>query len=258
MNIFQFSLLQLFLPIIIVSSKLLTITNESVGKSADKLTNKLTDESLSILKQDKDIADMYVFAYIWEPESCYTNPSWSQCTSPQTFWETNFVIHGLWPQYSSGGYPSTCTNEPFDNSVVEAIGMDTMNQYWPNVKSNTSAPDYNSFWQHEWTKHGTCSPLNQYEYFNTTINLSKLFGTPSIITVNVGNTISAEQIRNTFGGPNMVSLQCESGNYLSGIFTCWSMSSSNNGIPDKQISCPADVIGEDNCSNDTIVITSFA
>ena len=135
MNIFRFSLLQLLLPIIAVSSKLLVTNYNADNESA----NESTDESRDILKQN--IADMYVFAYIWEPESCYTNPSWSQCTTPQTFWETNFVIHGLWPQYSSGGYPSTCTNEPFDNRVVEAIGMDTMNQYWHNVKSNTTETD---------------------------------------------------------------------------------------------------------------------
>ena len=81
MSIFQFSLLQLFLHILLVSSKLLVTPNEPIGKS----TNKLTDESLSMLKQDKDIADMYVFAYIWEPESCYTNPSWLQCTSLKHF-----------------------------------------------------------------------------------------------------------------------------------------------------------------------------
>ena len=46
----------------------------------------------------------------------------------------------------------------------------------------------------------------------------------------------------------MVSLQCENGGYLSGAFTCWSMSSVD-GSPDKQIACPLDVQGEDNCSD---------
>jgi len=203
-----------------------------------------------------DAADLYVFAYIWEPESCYENPSWVQCSDPQSFWGTNFVIHGLWPQYSSGGYPSECTDVPFNEDVIANIGIDTMNQYWPNVKSEPSDPNYNSFWQHEWTKHGTCTILTQESYFNTTINLSRTFGTPSIIISNIGKTVSASLIRDSFGGTSMVALQCESGQYLSGVFTCWSISTID-GSPDKQIICPTDVHNEDTCSNDEVIIPGF-
>ena len=48
-----------------------------------------------VTEQNK--ADMYVFAYLWEPESCYENPTWTQCGDPQTFWGNHLVIHGLWP-----------------------------------------------------------------------------------------------------------------------------------------------------------------
>lgn len=206
-------------------------------------------------EQNKE-ADMYVFAYLWEPESCYENPSWTQCGDPQTFWGNHLVIHGLWPQYSSGGYPSTCRDEPFDEQVIVNIGMNDMNQYWPNIKSNIHDADYDSFWEHEWTKHGTCSPLNQTNYFNNTLNLGKMFGTPYIITNNVGKNIPTALIRTAFGGDTMVSLQCENGKYLSGVFTCWSMSSLD-GSPDKQIICPQDVQKEDNCSNEEINIPPF-
>ena len=203
-----------------------------------------------------DTADLYVFAYIWEPESCYENPSWAQCSAPQSFWGTNFVIHGLWPQYSSGGYPSDCTSDPFNDEVIANIGADTMNYYWPNVKSEPTDPNYDSFWQHEWTKHGTCTTLTQETYFNTTINLSKRVGTPSIITSNIGKSVSASLIRDAFGGISMVALQCEAGQYLSGVFTCWSISIID-GTPDKQIICPTDVHNEDSCSNDEVIIPGF-
>lgn len=235
----------------------------ALSSSATLISSNILDSSLAyqpnkiINSEQQTQADMYVFAYIWEPESCYENPSWSQCNHPQKFWEANFVIHGLWPQYSTGGYPSTCTDEQFDNNVIDIIGIDTMNKYWPNVKSNVTDPDYNSFWQHEWTKHGTCSPLTQIEYFNTTINLSKIFGTLDIIAKNIGKQVSAQQIRSAFGGPAMVSLQCDNNLYLSGVFTCWSMSTSINRSPDKQITCPIDVQNEDNCSNNIIEIVSF-
>jgi len=238
MNTILFMLWGVISPVFLLGSALHT-------KSLHKFTT---------VEQNK--ADMYVFAYLWEPESCYENPTWTQCGNPQTFWGNHLVIHGLWPQYSSGGYPSTCTDEPFNEQVVVNIGMNDMNQYWPNIKSNTNDPDYDSFWEHEWTKHGTCSPLSQSNYFNTTLNLGETFGTPSIITDNVGDNIPTSDIRSAFGGDTMVSLQCEGGRYLSGVFTCWSMSSLD-GSPDKQIICPQDVQKEDNCSNEEINIPSF-
>lgn len=53
------------------------------------------------------------------------------------------------------------------------------------------------------------------------------------------------------GGASMVSLQCQSGSYLVGAYTCWS---SVNGIPTAQIVCPTDVQGEDTCTKDTIIV----
>jgi ribonuclease I len=235
-----------FLYTLMITTTLLVSTCMSVAS-----TEQQTDIGTS---QDK--ADLYVFAYLWEPESCYKNPTWSQCSDPQSFWGNHFVIHGLWPQYSSGGYPSDCTSESFDETVINEIGLEDMNHYWPNVKSEPTDADYDSFWQHEWTKHGTCSPLSQLDYFNTTLILGKIFGTPSLITDNVGANVNGDLIRTTMGGPNMVSLQCENGGYLSGAFTCWSMSSVD-GSPDKQIACPPDVQGEDNCSDTVIHIPSF-
>lgn len=246
MNIIYSGILYSLLPAFILVS--LSYIKSCHGELVSLVKN---NETLST-----DTDELYVFAYIWEPESCHENPSWAQCSDPQSFWGTNFVIHGLWPQYSSGGYPSTCTDEPFNDAVIENIGIDTMNHYWPNVKSELSDPDYFSFWQHEWTKHGTCTTLTQDVYFNSTINLSKVFGTPSIITQNIGKSVQASLIRDSFGGNNMVALQCESGQYLSGVYTCWSISTID-GTPDKQIVCPNDVHNEDTCSNDELIIPGF-
>merc|ERR1719486_1333597 len=104
--------------------------------------------------------DIYVFAYTFQPEFCY-GTSYPGCSDPEEYWGTHFTIHGLRPQYSSGGYPSSCTSEPFDQNIPDEIGWDTMTTYWPNVKYSESDPDYTEFWEHEWTKHGTCSGLSQ-------------------------------------------------------------------------------------------------
>jgi hypothetical protein len=53
------------------------------------------------------------------------------------------------------------------------------------------------------------------------------------------------------GGADMVSLQCKSGSYLIGAYTCWS---SVDNTPTTQIVCPQDVQGEDTCTTDTLLV----
>jgi ribonuclease T2 len=196
--------------------------------------------------QDKEI--IFVLAYTWTAGFCY-GETYPGCLDPQKYWKYNFTIHGLWPQYIDNGYPSYCTNEQFDPTIPENIGMDIMTQYWENVKSEITDDDYDSFWEHEWDKHGTCSGLTQYQYFNNTINLIQYFGTPTIVTENVGNNISIENIRDSFGGQSYVSLQCTD-MMLMGAYTCWD---TYNYI---QIKCPDEVIKEDSCiySNDALIV----
>lgn len=198
--------------------------------------------------------DVYVFAYSWTPEFCYNQSSYVGCYTPKPYWGTNFIVHGLWPQYSTGGYPHDCTTEPFNTSVPLAIGWDTMTTYWPNVKVAETDPTYDSFWDHEWTKHGTCTGLSQTNYMTDSINLLQKFGTPSIVTNNVGGSVSATDLRNAFGGSTKASLQCTSGAYLVGVYTCWTQS---NGVPTTQIVCPSDVQSEDTCTKSTIYIQAF-
>lgn len=198
--------------------------------------------------------DVYVFAYSWTAEFCYNQPTYTSCKTPKDYWGKYFTVHGLWPQYSAGGYPSNCTPEKFDTTVPNQVGWNDMTTYWPNVQAAETDASYSSFWEHEWTKHGTCTGLKQYDYFKDTINLIKKFGTPSSVTSHVGGNLSASSLRNDFGGASKVALQCNSGKYLSGAFTCWSQS---NGLPSAQIACPADVVKEDTCTASTLIIMSF-
>lgn len=209
-------------------------------------------------KTDKKVGgsegDIFVFAYSWTPEFCYNQTEWPGCTNSLPYWKNYFTLHGLWPQYSEGGYPADCTEEAFDPAAVKKVGIETMVQYWPNVKEEYSSPTYSSFWEHEWTKHGTCTGLSQYDYFQQTINLIQSLGTPAIVTGAVGGTLDADQLRSAFGGANKVSLQCESGSYLAGAFTCWS---NIGGVPTAQIVCPDDVQSEDTCTVDTLNVASL-
>ena len=57
--------------------------------------------------------DCYIFVQFWTPEACYTESD-SACDSLSDgdYATTNFMLHGLWPQFDSsqGGatYPSVC------------------------------------------------------------------------------------------------------------------------------------------------------
>jgi len=201
-----------------------------------------------------DASTLYVLAYSWSPGFCNTQSGDPGCSSPEPYWGTHFTLHGLWPQYATSGYPADCTNEAFDPNVPEAIGMDTMQKYWPNVQESEGSSDYDNFWEHEWTKHGTCSGLKQSEYFNTTIAVITSFGTPSVVTNNVGKSVSGDDIRSALGGSTKASLICSSGSQLTGAYTCWSQS---NGVPQEQVTCPDDVQNEDTCSGSTVTIPSF-
>jgi len=133
--------------------------------------------------------------------------------------------------------------------------MSTMTQYWPDVKYSTDSPDYDQFWVHEWTKHGTCSGLTQQDYFTQAINLSKLAGTPSLISSSIGLNISASSLRDSYGGASYVSLQCSGSSYLSGTYTCYSRNT--DGTVGAQTACPSDVIAEDTCTSTTLTISSL-
>ena len=58
------------------------------------------------------------------------------------------------------------------------------------------------------------------------------------MTNSVGGSVEADSLRKDFGGASYGILQCDGGQYLSGIYTCWT---NVNGIPTTQIECPTDV-----------------
>ncbi|KAK8243544.1 ribonuclease T2-like protein [Phyllosticta capitalensis] len=84
-----------------------------------------------------------------------------------SFWDTNpvvgpadsWTIHGLWPDHCDGhSYDSNCDHTRAYRNITailnhfgEAELVSYMSTYW---KSNSESDE--SFWEHEWSKHGTC------------------------------------------------------------------------------------------------------
>lgn len=195
----------------------------------------------------------YVLAYSWTPEFC-DEKKFPGCEKPRPYWKKNFTLHGLWPQFRDlGDYPSFCSQVPFDPSAVEKEGLSKMMTYWPNVKYPEGDPNYESFWEHEWLKHGTCTGLSPSEYLSAAVDLIVAYGSPTILSDSVGGHVEADALRNAMGGNSHVSLQCDGnkGDILSGAFTCWSQS---GGLPVAQIICPSDVKREDTCAATSILI----
>lgn len=95
--------------------------------------------------------DFYVLSLSWSPTYCLDNGSTDriQCGGrPYAF-----VVHGLWPQYERG-FPSDCPSDQPDRVPRRAV--DAMLDVMPSP----------ALIRHEWQKHGTCSGLDQADYFS--------------------------------------------------------------------------------------------
>jgi len=81
--------------------------------------------------------------------------------------ENSYQIHGLWPQITSGSYPTYCESIPYNPNIPEDI-LSRMEDEWNDCHNYT-------IWSHEWKKHGTCfyeqTKLDQMIFFNITVNL---------------------------------------------------------------------------------------
>jgi len=81
--------------------------------------------------------------------------------------KNNYSIHGLWPQTDRTHWPSFCQRIPFDLEKLTPI-LEELHEKWYSDRGKDS-----SFWEHEYEKHGTCSGLDEYTYFDTALQLFK-------------------------------------------------------------------------------------
>lgn len=93
--------------------------------------------------------DYFLLSLSWSPSYCITHSEdRAQCSKGY-----GFVLHGLWPQNTDGGYPENCAPEAPLPSDAEARGQ----TLFPSLR----------LMRHEWQHHGTCSGLDALGYFNT-------------------------------------------------------------------------------------------
>ncbi|XP_028804924.1 ribonuclease 1-like [Neltuma alba] len=127
-------------------------------------------QNLSVLCVSQDF-DFFYFVQQWPGSYCDTQKS---CCYPTTGKpEADFGIHGLWPNYNDGSYPSNCdSSNSFKQSEISDL-TNSLQKDWPTL----ACPSGNGiqFWSHEWEKHGTCSEsvLQQHDYFEAALTLKQ-------------------------------------------------------------------------------------
>lgn len=118
-------------------------------------------------------------------------------TDPVTGPSNSWTIHGLWPDNCDGTYEQSCDSSRAYTNLTELIQtygssslLDFMNTYWLSDSESAEA-----FWEHEWSKHGTCistlepSCLSNYQtgeeavtFFQTTVDLFKSLDTYTVLS----------------------------------------------------------------------------
>jgi ribonuclease T2 len=94
--------------------------------------------------------DYYLLTLSWSPTYCLTHSEdRAECAGKGY----GFILHGLWPQFDSGGYPESCSSDASLSAEAERVGL-----------SLYPSPD---LMRHEWQRHGTCSGLDALTYFQT-------------------------------------------------------------------------------------------
>ena len=148
--------------------------------------------------------DFYVLALSWSPSFCRSDAgrrNQTQCGMDQ---RSEFVVHGLWPQYERG-FPSDCSTV---NRSIPRMAMDKAAAIFPDERLA----------RYEWNKHGTCSGLSPSDYFEDVANARAKVVVPSRFHQPTGDIeTSPMEIERSFTAANrgrsadIMAVQCTRG-----------------------------------------------
>ena len=115
---------------------------------------------------------LIIYAYLISPpitdhpDIHYYEFAMLKCTDDARTW----TIHGLWPQHNNTVWPEYCKgNISLNLDKIRSL-IPKLNMYWTSCYGNNE-----DLWKHEWVKHGSCSNMTEFEYFNTTLELYKQY-----------------------------------------------------------------------------------
>ncbi|XP_065661779.1 ribonuclease Oy [Hydra vulgaris] len=121
--------------------------------------------------------DYFMLVTEWPQSSCeYVNATHQHhtCIIPDAV--NGWTIHGLWPSVEKGEQPFFCEPWKFDEDKVKDL-EGNLELYWPNIFVETTPQ---SFWKHEYEKHGTCASSvkgfeTEHDYFQKALELREKF-----------------------------------------------------------------------------------
>ena len=202
-------------------------------------------------------------------------PAWAQgdCASNVTahlngsLAARELSIHGLWPNYNSSlhddaSWPQFCKNATLDFTVCNPSCSEALCQISAGTRAAMAArwaaryPEYayGSLAEHEWSKHGSCTGLDQLSYFQLVD--AKVAPTldgagASLVKSSVGADVAYGDLSQAFStdhGGKEVALGCEGCN-LSDVWFKF----------DSATSAPLDYAGTSTCAKcDQVHIIDFA
>lgn len=111
--------------------------------------------------------------------------------------KSTWIVHGIWPTKIGTEGPLYCPSSIHFDPIYLAPMMSELKAQWTNVEANTKP---NSFWKHEWQKHGTCAAvlplLNSVTNFfrlglewNKNFKLNEMLANNSISPSSTGYTV---------------------------------------------------------------------
>jgi ribonuclease T2 len=176
--------------------------------------------------------DYYLVSLSWSPSYCLTHAyDQAQCGGKGF----GFVLHGLWPQYDSGGYPQNCATEALLTPEAQALAA----TLYPSPK----------LIEHEWSRHGTCSGLDAVAYFRTAdraaaaVKIPPMFEAPRAnLMMRPEEIVAAFQAANSSLPADAIRVACSRGE-LSEVRVCLTRTLAirpcGRGV---RSSCPADAV----------------
>ena len=106
------------------------------------------------IQEDWRDYDSYILSITWSPSTCFNKKiNQTECFNELDKLDINssFIIHGLWPVYSSGENIDYCNKDEEIKVKFNKENETILSKRWPGL--NTTNYD---LWNHEYNKHGYC------------------------------------------------------------------------------------------------------